>query len=127
MQYEWAKKIENLKLLINNIEEFLRRNKFNVKTTASNDESQFKILAIPTTETEIRQPFTIEVKRTTNGTTIDFAPTNKNDESIKIGILSQFMIGGLLIMKGANKKEKMDALETEFWAHIQEFIAGLNS
>jgi len=127
MQYEWAKKIENLKLLINSIEEFLRRKRFNVKTTASNGESQFKTLAIPTMETEVRQPFTIEVKRTTNGTTIDFAPTNKNEESIKIGILSQFMIGGLLIMKGANKKEKLDALETEFWAQIQEFIASLNS
>jgi hypothetical protein len=127
MQYEWAKKIENPKNLINSIEEFLRRNKFDVKTTASNNETQFKILAVPTTETEVRQPFTIEVKKTTNGTIIDFAPKNKNEESIKMGILSQFMMGGLLILKGANKKEKMDTLETEFWVHIQEFIANLHS
>jgi hypothetical protein len=127
MQYEWTKKIENPKALINSIEEFLRRSKFDVEITAPNDDSQFKILAIPTTKTEIREPFTIEVKKMANVTIIDFAPTNKNEESIKIGILSQFIIGGLLLMKGANRKEKMDVLETEFWTHVQEFIASLHS
>jgi len=126
MRYEWPKKTQNLQVLIDSIADFFRTKCFTVRTAADPDKKEtVKILAIPTIKTEIRETIKVEVSRTLEGIAIGFLTTDKAEETIKLGVISQILVGGLLLMKGANKKEKIEALETEFWTHVQMLIADL--
>jgi hypothetical protein len=123
MQYEWLKKLPNLEIVVDYIEEFFRKKNFAVETIPQDAKTKIRILALPTEKSEIGQLIRIEVSETLKGTSVDFMPTSRADESIRLGILTQMMFGGLLMAKSANTKEKLDALETEFWNNLQEFIA----
>jgi hypothetical protein len=126
MRYEWPKKTQNLQVLVDSIADFFRTKCFTVRTAADPDKTEtVKILAIPTIKTEIRETVGVEVSRTHEGIVIGFLAADKAEETIKLGVISQILIGGILLMKGASKKEKIDTLETEFWTHVQELIAGL--
>jgi len=126
MRYEWPKKIRNLQVLVDSIADFFRTKCFTARIAPDPEKREtVKILGIPTIKTEIRETIKVEVSRTAEGIAVDFLTTDKAEEMIKLGVISQILIGGLLLMKGANKKEKIETLETEFWTHVQEFIAGL--
>jgi len=126
MRYEWPKKTQNVQVLVGSIANFFRTKCFTVRTVADPDKKEtVKILAIPTIRTEIRETIKVEVSRTLEGIAVGFLTTDNAEDTIKLGVISQILISGLLLMKGANKKEKIENLETEFWTHVQEFIAGL--
>lgn len=127
MRYEWPKKTQNLQVVVDSIADFFRTKHFTVRTATDTEKKEtVKILAIPTMETEIREAIKVEVSRTLEGIAVSFLTTDKAEETMKLGVISQILISGLLLMKEANKKEKIGALETQFWAHVQEFIAGLS-
>jgi hypothetical protein len=128
MQYEWPRKIKNPETLFSYAEDFFKKRFFNVRTVVPTSNTDVtKILAIPTLKTEIRETIKVEVRETPEGIAINFVTADKADESVKLGLLSQILIGGALLLKGVNTKEKIERLENEFWTYIQEFIAGLGA
>ncbi|MCJ7719513.1 hypothetical protein MUO69_06250 [Candidatus Bathyarchaeota archaeon] len=123
MRYEWPGKDLDLGTLVKHIEEFLKARNFIAETPTPGDSTKTEVLAIPTGTTEIRNVVRIEASKTTDGVAINFASTGRAEESIKLGMIYQFALGGAILAKSVSTKEKLDALETEFWAYIQEFIA----
>jgi len=123
MQYEWPKKLKKLETLTNYIEEFFRKEGFVVETIPRNDDAKIRIMALPTQNSKVEQALRIEVAETPSGTTVDFVSSTRADESIRLGVLSQFLAGGTLLARSAKVKEKTEALETKFWNSLQEFIA----
>jgi hypothetical protein len=123
MQYEWLKKLPNLKVLVDHVEEFLRRKNYAVETIPQEANTEISILALPTEKSVTGQPLRIKVSETPNGTAVDFMPTSRADESIRLGMLTQFLGGGSLTVRSVGLKEKLEALETEFWNDLQEFIS----
>lgn len=128
MEYEWPKKTKSLETLTNSIEGFLRKKDFSVRIVQVTDKiDTTRILAIPTMRTEIRETIKIEVRKTSEGIAISFAAADRAEDMVKLGILSQILVGGALLRKGVNTKEKAQALEADFWAYTQEIIASLDS
>jgi len=123
MQYEWQKRLQKPEILTSHIEEFLRKRSFVVETIPQADSAKVKILALPTKDSEIGQAILVEVSETSGGTVVDFASTTRAEESMRLGMLSQFLGGGILLAKSVSVKEKLQALETEFWSSLQEFIS----
>ena len=123
MQCEWSKKLLKLETLANHVEEFLRRREYEVETIPKEASKRISILALPTEKSATGQTIRIEVSETVKGTVVDFMPTTRADDSIRLGTLVQFLVGGALTARSVNVKEKLEALETEFWSSVQEFIA----
>jgi len=122
MHYEWTKRNIDLETLVKHVEEYLRTKGFEA-AIPSRDSTRIEVLAIPTEATETRHTVRIELSKTATGISVNFASTSKVEESIKLGILSQFVLGGAIVAKSVSTKEKLEALETQFWTDIQEFIA----
>ncbi len=123
MQYEWPKKLDNLGSLVNHIAEFFRRKSFDAEIIEDTN-ARISILAYPTEKSEGGHMIRVRVTETLKETIIDFMSTSRADESVRLGILSQFLGGGSLTARSTNLKEDLEALETEFWTDIQQFIAG---
>lgn len=123
MRYEWPKRLPKLETLATHIEEFLRKKNFIVETTPQDANRKIRVLALPTASSEVGQAIRIEISETSDGTTVDFVPTSRADESIRLGMLYQFLVGGALMARSVRVKEKLEALDTEFWNSVQEFIA----
>jgi len=123
MQYEWSKKLPKLEALADHVEEFLKRKEYEVETIPGEASKKIVILASPTEKSTTGQAIRIDVSETVEGTAVDFMPTTRADESMRLGTLVQFLVGGALTAKSVNVKEKLEALETEFWSSVQEFIA----
>jgi hypothetical protein len=123
MQYEWSKKLHKLETLVNHVEEFLRKKNYTVETISQDDARKTIILALPSEKSVVGQAIRVEVSETVNGTAVDFVSTSRADESMRLGMIAQFLVGGALMAKNVNVKEKLEALETEFWSSIQEFIS----
>lgn len=124
MQYEWPKKLPKLELLLDHVKEFFEKRNYNVETIPREDASaKIIILALPTEKSMTGMPIRIDVSETLRGTVVNFASTSRADESLRLGMLTQFLGGGAITAINVNKKEKLEAMETEFWSDIQEFIA----
>lgn len=122
MQYEWPKKLDNLGSLANYTAEFFRRKSFDVEIV-EDASAGISVLACPTKKSASGHMIRVRISKSPNGTIVDFTLTSKADESMRLGILSQFLGGGSLTVKSTHLKEDLEALETEFWNSIQEFIA----
>jgi len=124
MQQEWLKKLPKLEILADHVEDFFRKENFTVETIPPQvDKARITILALPTEKSATGQSIRVEISETLNGTAVDFVPTSRAEDSIRLGIVAQFLIGGAIMARSLDVVEKLRALETEFWNNLQEFIA----
>lgn len=128
MRYEWQKNIQKLDTLVTQIEDFFEKKNFDVRTLLPTSEGKnIKILAIPTPRTEIGEKMVIEVSKTPKGVAIELSTSEKNENTTKLGLITQMLMGGPLIRKGARATEQVDPIENELLAYIQELISSLQS
>ncbi|MCD6241628.1 hypothetical protein J7K27_09015 [Candidatus Bathyarchaeota archaeon] len=121
MHYQWETKKLNVEELSQEIEEFLKRRNFSV--IKEKEKQQVNIYALPTKKSKIPYKVEIELEKRENTLTLTFLPSEKIDSTIKIGLASTFLFGGIMILRGIKYQEKMEKLEKELIQFIQQYIS----
>jgi hypothetical protein len=128
MRTEWPKRTNNLETIREHVEDFLKKRYFDVETLMVDGEGEktAKIVAMPTVKTKVGERVRVEISETLRGIMVNFASTTKAEESIRLGLLSQLLVGGALVSRGLKVKEELEAFENEFWNDMQEFMADVH-
>jgi hypothetical protein len=124
MRYEWTT-TPNINKLAKQAEDYFKTKNFLTKTEKTN--STVKISAMPNKNTEIKERIDIEIQKTEKGIAINFNTAEKKQKRIKIEMLLTFITGGALLLNEIKSKEKLDALQQDFWTYIQKTISDLQS
>jgi N12 class adenine-specific DNA methylase len=124
MRYQWPISNINLEKISEKIAEFFKNKNFSTKIVMHENEAI--ISATPNINTEIQEKIAVKLERKEKRLTINFSSAEEKEKRIKIGMLLTFLLGGTLLLKELKEKEKIDALQEEFWAHVQKLLADYN-
>jgi len=124
MRYQWPINNINFEKISEKIAEFFKNKNFSTKIIIHENEAI--ILAIPNVNTEIQEEIAVKLEKREKSLTVNFSSAEEKEKRIKIGMLLTFLFGGTLLLKELKAKEKIDALQEEFWGHVQKLLANYN-
>lgn len=123
MQKRWVGKNVDLNQLSECIDDFFKAKGFATKKYEL--EKERTILWAPQRVKNVRKAMKTRILGEPNDFMIEFAGSEIAHRSIWLGLLTQFIGGGSLILRGSRLREALEKMESEFWIFIEERIVHL--
>ena len=123
MEKEWKNHNVSLQRLVQTIESHYSRRNLKVKETALKDGYSIRVILA-----ELRAPgvMSIVLRGTPDDFTIETRATEREDDAVKVGLMTTIFGGGSLVLGNIKSREKLEKLEREFWGTIEEMIRSLS-
>lgn len=119
MRYEWRKKDVNIEELDEYVQLFFTNNDFMTGSQQKGD--TIEISAIPTEASPVGEKIKVELEKTSEGFSLEIVNLRRLHDLTLAGLLSQFLGGGSLILRGVKTKERLEALEKELVQWVDNF------
>lgn len=120
MRREWFQKNIDLEWLSRCVEVFLRDNSFKAKKKET--VNGYTLSATSEGSLSMTEELTVEILKSTNGFAIVFLPSGGAHSSVLLGLLSAFIGGGNLLLRGVRSRERLEELERDFWVYVEHAI-----
>jgi hypothetical protein len=119
MRYEWRRENVNLKELDKHIRSFFIQNGFITRSLRKAD--IVEVVAIPTEASPVGERIRVELEKIEGGFALEITNLTRIDSSILGGLLSSFLGGGSLVLRGVKIKDRLEILEKELVHWIDNF------
>ena len=118
--HSYSEKNIDLAKLVKCIESFFQNR--NSKTVSQNSSNKAEIVAVPSYASGIREEIRVIVS-TKEEVEVEFLGGAHSEFLRRVGILTTFLGGGIFVLKGLESKEKLKALEREFWNYLDATVS----
>jgi len=124
MEKQWRNLNVSLRQLAKIIEDRYSGRNLKVKETLLADGYSIRVILA-----ELRAPgvMRIDIRGTPDDFRIETSATEREDDVIKLGLLTSIFGGGSVILRNLKCREELEKLEREFWGTIEETIKSLTS
>lgn len=119
MRYEWRKKEVNIEKLNEYVQLFFTNNSFMISSQQKGETTE--ISAIPTEASPVGEKIRVELEKTSEGFSLEIVNLKRLHDLTLAGLLSQFLGGGSLILRGVKAKDRLEALEKELVQWVDNF------
>ena len=122
MEDRWVNKNVDLSLIANRLVEFFKKRKF--VSSQENSEGGHHIIVLPSPYHDILEEIHVYIRGQPNDFTVKFVSGSHSRAMVRHGILTTFLGGGRLTLKGLKSEEELEKIEKEFWVYLDEVIWG---
>jgi len=124
MEKQWRNLNVSLRQLAKIIEDRYSGRNLKVKETLLADGYSIRVILA-----ELRAPgvMCIDIRGTPDDFRIETSATEREDDVIKLGLLTSIFGGGSVILRNLKGREELEKLEGEFWGTVEETINSLTS
>ena len=119
MRYEWRRENVNLEELDKHIQSFFIQNGFITHSLRKAD--IVEVVAIPTEASPVGERIRVELEKIEEGFALEITNLTRIDSSILGGLLSSFLGGGSLVLRGVKAKDRLEILEKELVHWVDNF------
>ena len=119
MRYEWRRENVNLEELDKYVQSFFIQNGF--ITRSLQEANIIEVVAIPTETSPVGEKIRVELEKIEGGFALEITNLTRIDSSILGGLLSSFLGGGSVVLRGVKVKERLEILEKELVYWIDNF------
>lgn len=123
MEDRWINKGVDLSVLINHLIQFFEKRKF--VTSLESSEEEYHIIVAPTQHHDILETIHIYIGGRPDDFKVRFDAGSLSRALVRRGILTTFLGGGILTLKGLKSQEALEKLEREFWNYLDRVIWSL--
>ena len=122
MEKRWQNLVVDLQRLSQVIKNYYLGRNFKVKEAVLENGYSLNVLL-----TELRAPgvMSIIIRGRADDFTIETRATEREDNAIKIGLMTSILGGGSLVLRSIKIREQIEKMEREFWGMIEETIRSL--
>jgi len=124
MEKQWKNLNVSLRQLAKIVEDRYSGRNLKVKETPLADGYSIRVIL---TEPRTLGVMRIDIRGTPNDFRIETSATEREDDALKLGLLTSIFGGGSFILRNLKGREEVEKLEHEFWGTIEETIRSLMS
>jgi len=127
MERHYAERDVYLPSLTERMVRFFKEQRFRVRAVMEEKKGLFKIIVRPTHEHDITGKVVVLIEGCPNKFLVRFIAGSRSQAFMKFGLLTSFLGGGSLFLRGIKCKEALERLERKFWVYVEEkidFLAG---
>ncbi len=122
MERNYVKRNVHLSLLGERLVQFFKEQRFRVRAVNEEKKGLFKIIVRSTHEHEITGKVTVLIQGCPNEFSVNFTAGALSQAFMKFGMLTSFLGGGSIFLRGIKSKDALERLERGFWVYVEEKI-----
>jgi hypothetical protein len=123
MEDRWVDKNIDLSAIASCLVQFFKERNF--VSSQESSEKEYHIIVLPSRYYDILEEIHVYISGQPNDFTVKFDSGSKSRTLVRHGILTTFLGGGNLTLKGLKSQEALEKLEKEFWIYLDKVVWSL--
>lgn len=120
MEKRYVKRKVDLQLLGDTLADFLAKKGF--KLTSDKLDREYRIIGVPRSHHDILEEVRVVIEGDENDFVVKFISGDRSHSFVMYGFLTTLFGGGSFLLQGLKSEERLERLETEFWAYVEMVI-----